>query len=80
MSRKKHMMSWVRRPSRSCCVHLRLANSANHGVVGDAARGVRLGVEEELGVDHVLGMRPGQVGGREIAKKSCSVCRTPMPS
>ena len=49
-------------------VHLRPANSANSGVVGDAARGMRLGVEEYLGVEHVLGMGFGQVGGREIVE------------
>ena len=50
------------------CIRLRPANAPDHGVVGDAARGVRLGVEEYLGIEHVLGMRPGQVGGREIVE------------
>ena len=62
------MMSWVRMPSLSRRILLRPAYAPNHGVVVDAARGVRLGVEEQLGVEHVLGMRLGQVGGGEVEK------------
>ena len=47
-------------------VVLRPANSADHGLKGDAPRGVRLGVEEHLGVEHVLGMHLREVGGRQI--------------
>ena len=49
-------------------VHLRPANPANHGVEVDAAHGVRLGVEEHLGIEHALGVRLGQVGGGEIVE------------
>ena len=62
------MMSWVRMPSVSSRVHLRPADTANHGVVVDAALRVRLGVEEHLRVDHVLGMRLGQISRREIVE------------
>ena len=47
---------------------LRSTNSADDGVEGDASRGVRLRVEEDLGIDHVLVTGPGQVGGRQIVE------------
>ncbi len=35
---------------------------------GDAAIGVRLRIEEDLGVDDVVGRRPVEIGGGEVAE------------
>lgn len=42
--------------------------AADHGVEGDAARGVRLRVEEDLRVAHVLGVGLGRVGRRQVVE------------
>jgi hypothetical protein len=43
----------------------RVAQAADHGLERDAARGVGLRVEEQLGVDHAVGVRAREVRHRE---------------
>ena len=40
----------------------------DHRAEADAARGVRLGIEEDFGVDDIVRRRPVEIGGRQVAE------------
>jgi hypothetical protein len=49
-------------------VHLRPADAADNDAERHAAAGMRLRIEEHLGVTHVVGMRLDQIGEGEIVE------------
>ena len=62
------MMSWLEMPSSCCPFSSALRNAINYRFKRDAARGVRLQIEENFGVHYVVLLATQQVSPSEVEK------------
>ena len=67
-SRRKHMISWERMPSRSAASSWARRRPADDGLEADPAAGMGLGVEEHLHVHEALGCHPFEVGHGQVVE------------